>query len=111
MDCNADTLANQQYYRIHDRLWKRINPKLTGMLCLICCETRLGRLLTRRDFTPSLINSVGAEVCPELALRLKRDPPGTNSGSTRRAPTAARGHNGKPSQSRATRKKTSRGRV
>lgn len=108
MDCNADTLANKQYYRIHDRLWKRINPTLTGVLCLICCETRLGRLLTRGDFTPALANSVGAEVCPELALRLKRDPPGTNPGSTRHAPAEARGRNARPAPSQTARKKAAR---
>ena len=74
MDCDADTYVSQQYYVLKDRLWKRINPSIDGMLCLPCAEKRLGRSLTRRDFknVPNNINQ--ARVCPELAARLNRPP-------------------------------------
>jgi hypothetical protein len=74
MDCDVDTLANKQYYMLKERLWKRINPQLTGMLCLKCAEQRLGRALTRRDFKRIPLNTIQARLCPELAERMNRDP-------------------------------------
>jgi hypothetical protein len=74
VDCDADTYANEQFYMLKDRLWKRINPSIDGMLCLPCAEKRLGRPLSRRDFKKVPVNSNQARICPELAVRLNRDP-------------------------------------
>jgi hypothetical protein len=74
MDCDADTYVSEQYYALKDRLWKRINPAIDGMLCLPCAEKRLGRPLSRRDFKNKPVNGNQARICPELAARLNRDP-------------------------------------
>lgn len=81
---------------IHNELWSRINPKISGMLCLVCLETRLGRALHRDDFTSAPVNSLGAGVCPELALRLTRDPPTTHGDSTAPAPGVTHTRNTTP---------------
>jgi hypothetical protein len=74
MDCSADTNKHEQYYALKDRLWRRINPAVDGMLCLPCAEKRLGRPLSRPDFKDVPVNAKQALICPELALRLNRDP-------------------------------------
>jgi len=74
MDCDVDTYVNEQYYMLKDRLWRKIHPSTDGMLCLSCAEKRLGRPLTRRDFTSARLNTGQARICPELAARLARDP-------------------------------------
>ena len=74
IDCDADTHVNEQYYVLKDRLWKRINPLIDGMLCLPCAEKRLGRPLSRRDFKKMPVNTNQARLCPELAARLAKDP-------------------------------------
>lgn len=72
MDCDADTYVNQQYYMLLYKVWRSINYKIDGMLCLPCAEKRLGRPLTREDFSRARINAHQAEVCPSLAERLSR---------------------------------------
>jgi hypothetical protein len=74
MDCDVDTYVNQHYYMLKNRLWKRINPSVDGMLCLPCAEKRLGRSLSRKDFKDIPLNISQSRVCPELAARLARDP-------------------------------------
>ena len=74
MDCDVDTYVNEQYYMLKDRLWKRINPSVDGMLCLPCAEKRLGRPLSRKDFKDVPLNTYQARACLELAERLARDP-------------------------------------
>lgn len=74
MDCDSDTYVTQQYYMLKDRLWKNVNPKVDGMLCLGCAENRLGRSLNRKDFKRTRLNALQARVCPELAARLRRRP-------------------------------------
>jgi hypothetical protein len=74
MDCDVDTYVNEQFYMLKDRLWRRINPSIDGMLCLRCAETRLGRPLHRGDFKTLPVNFNQARICPELAARLARDP-------------------------------------
>jgi hypothetical protein len=56
MDCGVDTYEIGHYYMIHEELWLSINPKDSGQLCLDCVECRLGRKLTRVDFTKAPIN-------------------------------------------------------
>lgn len=38
-------------------LWKKVNPNILGLLCIGCLEHRLGRELTRTDFTDAPVNS------------------------------------------------------
>ncbi len=46
---------------VRSNIWKKANPKIKGMLCIDCLETRLGRKLTKSDFTKAPINT-GKEV-------------------------------------------------
>jgi hypothetical protein len=49
---------NDEYYMVHDALWKLAGMEPDGgMLCIGCLETRLGRKLVRGDFTDYPINS------------------------------------------------------
>jgi hypothetical protein len=64
MECDVDTYANEQYYVLKDRLWKRIHPPVDGMLRLSCAEKRLGRPLSRRDFKDVPLNALQARVVP-----------------------------------------------
>jgi len=53
MDCGVDTSflpGNGDYYMLHDAVWLRAVPGRNGMLCLKCCEARLGRALLPEDF-------------------------------------------------------------
>lgn len=70
MDCKADTYASEEYYMLRLGLWRSINHKVDGMLCLRCAECRLRRGLTGRDFTDAKVNKGQARVCQELAKRL-----------------------------------------
>jgi hypothetical protein len=72
MDCRVDTEKNGEYYMVHHELWYSINRRCRGKLCLLCVERRLGRDLTSADFLDAPINSIQAELCPELARRLAR---------------------------------------
>jgi hypothetical protein len=51
LDCGTDTDAINESYLLHDELWLKVNPAEAGMLCVGCCEQRLGRKLRRADFT------------------------------------------------------------
>ena len=50
LDCGVDTGSIDQYYRVTNELWARVNPGGDGMLCIGCLEKRLGRELTPDDF-------------------------------------------------------------
>jgi hypothetical protein len=54
--CGADTNTIDEYYALHDDVWRSVNPDVAGMLCIGCVEARLGRSLTRDDFTTSPVN-------------------------------------------------------
>ena len=56
IDCGCCTAL--EYYMLYDDLWERVNPKIKGMLCIGCCEIRLGRILTREDFIDAPINKL-----------------------------------------------------
>jgi DNA-directed RNA polymerase subunit RPC12/RpoP len=73
MDCGSDTNKSEEYYMLWHKVWRRINYKLNGMLCLNCSERRLGRPLNVGDFTKAPVNSRQAAVCAELAIRLARE--------------------------------------
>jgi hypothetical protein len=72
MDCSKDTYASEEYYMLWYKVWRSINYKMDGMLCLNCVEKRLGRELTSKDFSKAPINEEQAKICPELALRLNK---------------------------------------
>jgi hypothetical protein len=74
MDCGVDTYATEEYYMLHDHLWRLSNPAVDGKLCLNCAEQRLGRPLTRSDFADVRVNAGQARVCPALARRLAAAP-------------------------------------
>lgn len=57
MDCGVDTGKIHEYYFIHTALWLSVVTNITGMLCIGCLETRLGRELQPSDFTSAHINN------------------------------------------------------
>jgi hypothetical protein len=72
MDCTNDTYESEEFYMLWNRVWRSINYKIEGMLCLVCVEKRLGRELTGNDFSKAPINQRQAKICPALASRLLR---------------------------------------
>lgn len=59
INCDINTSEINEYYMIEDHLWKKVNPNITGMLCIGCVENKLGRKLNSADFTPYPINQIG----------------------------------------------------
>jgi hypothetical protein len=57
LDCNEDTSELKEHYFIHTELWLSVANSIKGMLCIGCLEERLGRKLTKDDFTSATINS------------------------------------------------------
>jgi hypothetical protein len=57
-DCNIDTYANHEYYMLRNDVWAATGHKQQGYLCIGCVEQRLGRTLTRDDFTDVLLNNL-----------------------------------------------------
>lgn len=72
LDCHVDTGAIHEYYMLKNELWGRVNPALSGMLCLDCVEKRLGRPLFPVDFVDSPINDINVMRSPGLARRYSR---------------------------------------
>ena len=72
LDCDKDTDKSEEYYMLWYRIWRSINYKIDGMLCLDCVEKRLGRELIGADFSKAPINESQARRCPAVALRLAR---------------------------------------
>ena len=69
IDCSIDTF--DEYYMVHDTVWLSVVvTKKSGMLCIGCLETRLGRRLTRADFTDAPINHLDFERSERLQNRL-----------------------------------------
>lgn len=58
MDCAMCTLCNDEYYMVQNELWSEAIPEKHGMICIGCIEQRLGRLLTKDDFTDAPLNSM-----------------------------------------------------
>lgn len=56
LDCHVCTFCINEYYMVYRRIWKKINPKINGMLCIGCVEKRLGRKLNTKDFTKCSLN-------------------------------------------------------
>lgn len=50
-DCSFDTLKGAEYYMVSDEVWSKAGMGArSGMLCIGCLETRLGRPLNALDF-------------------------------------------------------------
>lgn len=64
MDCGVCTNCNGEYYMVHDEIWYSVVTVMDKrhMLCIGCLEQRLGRLLTKDDFTDAPVNSMWLEV-------------------------------------------------
>jgi hypothetical protein len=73
IDCGEDTDATNEQFMLHDELWCRANPAEAGMLCVACCERRLGRKLRREDFRPHALSGfdAGMPVSDRLRDRMK----------------------------------------
>lgn len=61
LDCKVNTLDIGEYYMVSDYVWKKLASlkQDDGMLCIGCLEARIGRTLTKRDFTDCLLNHSG----------------------------------------------------
>lgn len=61
--CGVDTYETEEYYMVTDEVWSTVNVDSEGeaisfgMLCIGCVESRLGRQLTRKDFTDAPVNT------------------------------------------------------
>lgn len=57
LDCGVNTLSIDEYYMVQFGLWdKATSSARSGMLCIGCLETRIGRTLTSEDFIEAPIN-------------------------------------------------------
>jgi hypothetical protein len=57
LDCQIDTSKIGEHYFIKTDLWLSVVSSKKGMLCIGCLERRLGRKLTKNDFTKCYINN------------------------------------------------------
>lgn len=72
ISCGMDTW--DEYYMLHLRIWKKVNPKIKGMLCIKCVESRLGRKLCKKDFRKVILNTdKDIKRTPILKNRLNRE--------------------------------------
>lgn len=68
IDCGFDTFQNE-YYVVKDEIWPI--KQNGGMLCIGCLEKRIGRSLTKDDFTDCLVNTDLRPRSKRLQDRLK----------------------------------------
>ena len=74
VDCGIHTGLHEEYYMVHDSVWKLSGlGDHDGMLCIACLEDRIGRDLTPDDFPVLPINS-GNFFSALLLARLGRVP-------------------------------------
>lgn len=59
-DCGMCTNCAYEYYMVHDEVWYKAVTVMdkSRMLCIGCLEQRLGRLLTKDDFTDAPVNTI-----------------------------------------------------
>ncbi len=60
-DCGFDTNAGGEYYMVHDQIWHQACaakpvPTDQAILCIGCLERRIGRTLTKCDFSDVPLN-------------------------------------------------------
>ncbi len=65
-DCDVDVIAVGECYMVQDAVWPLAEDG--GVLCVGCLEARIGRELTREDFTACLVNLQAGS--PRLRSRL-----------------------------------------
>lgn len=87
-DCGVDTdnvdgQGRDEYYMLHRDLWLEINPNDAGHLCIGCVENRLGRRLTRADFTDAPVNTNPRRASARLTSRLNTSGLGLDYASSR----------------------------
>ncbi len=73
LDCDVDTFINDEIYMVNNDVWLEANPKKVGMLCIGCLEKRLGRPLTKSDFTDCRDNTVAKPRSSRLRDRMSRE--------------------------------------
>ncbi|KAA8885903.1 hypothetical protein F3087_25070 [Nocardia colli] len=66
-----------EWYTVHDAVWKCAAASASSILCIGCLETRLGRRLLHTDFVAAVLNQPGyGHHSPRLQSRLR--PPVAN---------------------------------
>ena len=68
IDCKVHTGKIGEYYMLENDTWNKIHDSIYGMLCIGCCEKRLGRKLTKSDFHDCFLNR--HTPCGAKSLRL-----------------------------------------
>jgi hypothetical protein len=66
-DCGSD----DDYYMLRDEVWAATGMGRRGHLCIACVEERLGRTLTREDFTDVDVNDL-SQAWPRSARLIDR---------------------------------------
>lgn len=66
--CGVSTSKIGEHFFLRSEIWYRVHPSERGFLCVGCVETKLGRLLTKQDFTDCTINKPQRGV--HMSLRL-----------------------------------------
>jgi len=66
-DCGKETLivgkgTDDDFYMVHDKVWKSATNSKHGFLCIECLEKRLKRKLTKLDFTECPLNDMNPKV-------------------------------------------------
>ena len=74
IDCGVSTRSPWERYMVKDEVWERAVPeddpsKFFMFLCVGCLEGRLGRTLTRADFTDASLNAPNRYDSSRLARR------------------------------------------
>jgi hypothetical protein len=59
-DCGECTNCITEYYMVKDEVWSlaMTSERTPDMLCIGCLESRIGRLLTKEDFTDAPLNEM-----------------------------------------------------
>lgn len=72
MDCKVDTGKLNEHYFLSNEVWNKVHKSNKGMLCIGCCESRLGRKLKSNDFTKCTLNGFNHGIkSARLTERLK----------------------------------------
>ena len=67
LDCSM--MTENEYYMVHDEIWHSVAGE--GMLCIGCLENRLGRRLSKDDFTDAPVNDLSCERSERMKSRLQ----------------------------------------
>jgi len=57
LDCLNNTFKTREYYMLRNEIWALTNVGRKGMLCIECCEARIGRQLIPSDFSDCYLNT------------------------------------------------------